>query len=67
MSPLLPLLVLHVALPPPLEELTFSRPSAYARPVDRPWEVDARSKERIEALRAWRPPASCPASPDAGP
>jgi hypothetical protein len=54
-------------LPPPLEELTFSRPSAYARPVDKPWEVDARSKERIDALREWRPPASCPAAPDAGP
>jgi hypothetical protein len=57
-------------LPPPLEELTFSRPSAYAKPVDKPWEVDARSKARIEALREWRPPASCPVSPgspDAGP
>jgi hypothetical protein len=51
-------------LPPPLEELSFSRPSAWSKPVNKPWEVDARTKERIEALRAWSPPASC--APDAG-
>ncbi|HYH97952.1 hypothetical protein [Hyalangium sp.] len=46
-------------LPPPLEELGFTRPSSYARPVDKPWELNESSRERIEALRAWSPPASC--------